>query len=277
MRHALRAATTTIFVIGNTVFAQPSFPAAPATKPAADTLRIISDFKAPPFAYTEGGRRVGIDVDLAEALAKEMGKKVEWVPMSFDIGAYASALDRGDADAAIFSISITPERKKIVSFTKPYARTGLAVAVRSDVEWKHAWFTGGLNGWRIGVIRGTTAEKWARKNLKGRVESYSSLDRLVQVLKGSRLPSESGSGGVCILHDQVPLRWWTLSKDSYRYAIVETGIEVQEYGIAVRKGNTPLLDALNAAAARLKKSGEEEKLRGKWRETVFGLDFFTMD
>ena len=288
MKHALRTVTAALFTLVYSVFAQPATPGAPASavpaaKPAAaaatapaDTLRIISDFNSAPFAYRDGIKKTGVDVDLAEALAKEMGKKVEWVPMSFDISAYASALDRGNADAAIASISITDERAKILSFTKPYARMGLALAVRSDIDWRHSWFTTGLKDWRIGVLRGTTAEKWAKKNLDGRVEYYSSLDRMIQVLKNSPMPTESGKGGTCILYDEVPLRW-TLSKYSYRYEIVETGIEIQRYGIAVRKGNTVLLDAINSAISRLKQSKEAGAIREKWRSRAQGLDFFKED
>ena len=288
MRHALHAATAALVTLGCSVFAQPATPgapapAAPATKPAAataavpaDTLRIISDFNSPPFAYKEGIKRTGVDVDLAEALAKEMGKKVEWVQMNFDVNAYASALNRGTADAAIAAISITDDRAKIFSFTKPYARMGLALAVRNDIDWRHNWFTTGLEDWRVEVMRGTTAEKWARKNLAGKVEYYSSLDRMTQVLKNSPPPTRSGRGGTCILYDEVPLRW-TLSRYSYRYEIVETGMEIQKYGIAVRKGNAAILDAINAAISRLKESGEVRAMREKWRSRAQGLDFFKED
>lgn len=278
MRHSFRTAAA-LLALAYPAFAQQApAPAAPATKapasaPAADTLRVISDFSSPPFSYKEGMKKVGVDVDLAEALAKEMGKKVEWVTMGFDIASYAAALDRGSADAAISSISITDERGRSVSFTRPYARMGLALAVRSDIDWRHHWFTNGMKDWRILVMRGTTAERWARENLEGKVEYHSSLDRMVQVLKGSKMPTESGKGGTCILFDEVPLRW-TLSSYSYRYEIAEKGIDMQKYGIAVRKGNTALLDSLNAALARLKESGEGRAIKEKWRARAEGLDFF---
>lgn len=273
MRYTMHTAAAICTVVSQ-AFAQ-QLPAAkpPAAAAPADTLRIISDFKTPPFSYQEVGEKVGVDIDLGEALAKEMGKRVEWVTLGFDIPAYAAALDRGKADAAISAISITEERLKSVSFTKPYARMDLALAVRSDIDWRHHWFTTGMKDWRILVMRGTTAEKWARDNLEGRIEYHSSLDRMVQVLKGSKMPTESGKGGTCILFDEVPLRW-ALSQYSYRYEIVETGMESQKYGVAVRKGNAALLESLNAALARLKAGGKAAAIREKWRTRAQGLDFF---
>lgn len=286
MSHTVRAATAALLTLACPVFAQPSTPgaAAPAvSKPPvqtaaapADTLRIISDFNSPPFSYRDGMKRVGVDIDLAEAVAKEMGRRVEWIPMNFDVKAYASALNRGSADAAIASITITPERETLFSFTKPYARMGLAMAIRSDIDWRHSWFTSGLEDWRIAVMRGTTAEKWAKKNLEGKLAYYSSLDRMISVLKSSPKPTRSGRGGTCILHDEVPLRW-ALSNYSYRYEIVETGMETQKYGIAVRQGNTALLESLNTALDRLRESREIRALKEKWRTRAQGLAFFSED
>lgn len=252
--------------------AQPPAPAS-ASKPTVETLRIISDFDSPPFAYRDGMTRVGAEVDLAEAIAKEMGRKLEWIPMKFNFTAYTSALNSGGADAAISCISITPERTDQVSFTKPYARMGLAVAVRSKIDWQHNWFTDGLKDWRIVVMRGSTSERWARSNLAGRVDAHSSLDRMIELLKGSPLPTRSGRGGTCVIYDEVPLRW-SLSKYSYRYEIVERGIETQRYGIAVRKENRALLDELNAALARLRKGKDLAAIREKWRDKAEGLEFF---
>jgi len=231
--------------------------------PAQKTLRIISDFESPPFSYKEGMKRLGFEVDLAETLAKEMGAKVEWVEMNFNINTYASAMDRGTADAAISSISITPERKQRLAFTHPYFRTSLAVAVNKDVDWEHQWFTSGLKGWKVGVMRNTTGEKWARDNLAADIETYSSVDRLVQRLKNSRGALKSGRAGFCILHDQAILRW-ALSDYSYRYQIAEKDIARESYGIAVSKGKPKLLAELNEALKKLNTSGAYRKLYKKW-------------
>lgn len=227
------------------------------------TLRIISDFKSPPFSYREGMKRVGFEVDLAEALGKELGAKIERVEMDFNISAYASALDMGKADAAMSSISITNDRKERLAFTRPYYRAGFAIAVKKDVDWVHQWFTSGLKGWKIGVMRGTTGEQWARDNLDGKVETYSSVERLSQALKNSRGALKSGKAGFCVLHDETILKW-ILSDYSYHYEIVERKIVREYYGIALSKKNTQLLAELNAALGKLRENGTYKNIYQKW-------------
>lgn len=275
MHRALRTAFAVLLALGVSArhsAARAENPPEVTTAGSAKTLRFISDFKSPPFYYREGMRRVGIEVDIAEALGRQMGREIEWVPMNFSASAYASALEMGKADAAIACISITDARRKSLSFTKPYARMGLALAVKSTVDWRRHWFTNGLKHWKICVVRGTTAERWARENLLGKVQTYSSLDRMVQVLKNSPLPEEK-RGGTCILYDEVPLRW-ALSNYSYHYQVVESRISRERYGIAVKKGNIALLESLNEAIGRLDKSGEGRRLREKWIDKAQGLDFF---
>jgi ABC-type amino acid transport substrate-binding protein len=251
---------------GGTPASFPAGKAGAALRPpgsAQRTLRFISDFNSPPFSYKEGMKRLGPDIDLAEALGKELGAKIEWVEMGFNINNYVSALERGTADAAIASISITPKRQERLAFTRPYFHTSLAIAVNSDVDWEHQWFTTGLKGWTVGVMRNTTGEKWARANLSANVETYSTIDRLVQRLKNSRGALKSGLAGFCILHDQAILRW-ALSNYSYHYQIAETGISPESYGIAVRKGNTKLLAELNSALDNLDANGTYQKIYQKW-------------
>jgi len=237
------------------------------------TLRVISAFDSPPFAYKKGITRSGFEVDLIEALARELGAKVGWVEMNFNINMYASALDRGSADAAISSISITPDRKEKIAFSHPYYRASFAVAVKKDVDWQHNWFTSGLKGWKVGVMRNTTAESWARKNLDANVETYASIDRLAQALKNSKGALKSGRAGFCIMHDEAILKW-VLSDYSYHFEIVERKIAQEDYGIAVSKGNTKLLTELNAALEKLRANGTYKKLRTKWYRQAEDLPLF---
>ncbi|MCX6353502.1 MAG: ABC transporter substrate-binding protein [Candidatus Aureabacteria bacterium] len=247
-----------------------SSPAAPAAK---NSLRFISDFDSPPFSFKEGIERKGSEIDLAEAIGKELGKKIEWIEMGFNINTYESALNRGTADAAISSISITDERKKEISFTEPYWKTSLAIAVKKDVDWQHNWFTTGLKGWTLGVMRNTTGEKWAREHLDGEVKTFPSVDRLASALKNSPMPLKSGKAGFCIIHDQVILKW-VLSDYSYHYEIVETDISHEYYGIAVRKGNTKLLEELNNAIEKLRAKGIGKKIHQKWFKEAMDLPMF---
>lgn len=244
-----------------------------AQNPTGRTLRFITDFDSPPFSFRKGPERMGFEIDLAEAIGKELGTKVEWTQMNFGVNAYASALDRQQADAAISSISITDDRKARLAFTRPYYRAGFAIAVQKDVDWEHQWFTSGLEGWKIGVMRGTTCEKWARDNLDGKVETYATVDRLAQALKNSKGALKSGKAGFCILHDETILKW-ILSDYSYHYQIPERKIAREYYGIAVGKNNPKLLAELNGALENLRKNGAYKAIYKKWYSETEDLPMF---
>ncbi|MEJ2744569.1 MAG: ABC transporter substrate-binding protein [bacterium] len=237
------------------------------------TLRFITDSDSPPFSFKKGLERMGFEIDLTEAIGNEIGAKIKWIEMNFGVNAYASALDRKQADAAISSISITADRKDRLAFTRPYYRAGFAIAVQKDVDWEHQWFTSGLEGWKIGVMRGTTGERWARDNLAGKIETYANVDRLVQALKNSKGALKSGRAGFCILHDETILKW-LLSDYSYRYQIPEKKIAREYYGIAVSKNNPKLLTEINAALENLRKNGTYKKIYKNWYKEAEDMPMF---
>jgi ABC-type amino acid transport substrate-binding protein len=249
-------------------------------EPGQETLRIITDFNHPPFTFIEKGKRTGFEVDLGDAIGKEMGVKVEWIQKNFNISTYASALEAGSADMAMASITITDKRKRQLAFTEPYFRTSLSVAVQRDVDWRPNAFRTGLKNWLVGVVRGTTAESWARANLAAKIKTYYSPDRLIQALKNSKadkvarglgLPKKAT--GFCIIMDQ-PVMTWALSKRAYRFQIVERDVDHQYYAIAVSKNNTKLLEELNATLERLDKNDVYDKIYEKWYTKAQDLPLF---
>lgn len=233
-------------------------PVSAKPNPEGNKLRLITDFNTPPFSFKEGMEPVGFEIDLADAIAKELGERVEWIQKGFNINTYASALDAGSADAAIASITINDERKKKLDFTRPYFRTSLSVAARKDVDWKHNDFTTGLKDWVVGVVKNTTSEDWARKELAAEIKTYATPERLASALKDTKFEKH-----FCIIFDH-PLLIGVLDRQGYRFEIVEKAFEQQSYGIAVKKGNTELISKLNAALDELDKNGVYDKLYYKW-------------
>lgn len=228
-------------------------------------IRFISSFNTPPFSFKEGMKKTGFEVDLAEALAEELGKEVKWIEKNFSIPAYASELDMGGADAAIASIAVTEEREKQLDFTKPYFVTSLAVAVKDDVDWEHNDFENGLKDWRVGVMRDTTGEEWARKNITGEIKTYSSTERLMQELNDAR-----SNARFCVISDE-PLLVGAADNTGYKFKIVEKAFARQRYAIAVKKGNTELRDALSKALDKIHENGEYDKIFHKWYEEASEL------
>ncbi len=232
--------------------------------PAKTTvLRLINDFGAPPFAYLDGGVRKGFEVELGEALAREMGVGLEWVRMPFNIDTYRSALVSGRADAVLSSFTITLGRERYFEFTRPYFITHQAAAIRKGFRDKFNRLDNKLTGAVVGVEGGTTGATWVRKNLSPRrIKTYTSPDRLARALK-------NGDIQVAIL--DLAILDALLSRNQYKFEIPKKDLAVENYGIAVGKRNQKLLSSLNEALKKLDGQGIYGRIYGKWFATPRGL------
>ena len=104
--------------------------ASAASQAASDTIRVVTDPTFPPMEMTVDGKRTGFDIELTEALAQAMGKKIAWTDIDFK--GLIPAVISGRADAAMSAIYITDERKKAVDFTDSYYAGGLVVLTKQD-------------------------------------------------------------------------------------------------------------------------------------------------
>lgn len=220
-------------------------------------IRFVFDSKSPPFAFKEGDKLIGFDIELGEAIGKVLEKKVRWIDASYDIRNYANILESDGADAALAAITITKIRKYFVDFTQPYFSTSLAVAARGDAKWDQRAFARGLEGKIVGVMKGTTGEDWARLNLKAIIKIYDSPLSLVRALK------EGGNLAYAVMIDDAILNYLR-SQGMTDFKIVEEGLIQEDYGIAVSNGAFDLLAALNAALQRLELNGEYDLIYEKW-------------
>lgn len=238
--------------------------AAPAAEPAeVKPLRFLSSFDAPPFAYSEAGRKVGFEVDLGEAIGEVLGRPVRWVKRPFNIPALASELNAGRADAVIAALTVTGERERYFRFTIPYFRTSLAVATHRDVDWDSTAFRDGLRPIiRIGVLRRSTAEEWARDNLQATRLTFDTPERVARALRDREV--------AMILIDEPILRW-ELARRHYRFQVVEEGIDTQDYAIAVSPDNRELAEELNRALRQLNQDGIYGEIYRKWYDATAEL------
>ena len=237
-------------VLAVSAFAQESAPAV-----AGEELRLINDFASPPFASTEGTKRLGFEVDLAAALGKEMGKTIRWVPMSFNIVSFASALQAKTADAVMSSMSATPEREKTFIFTRPYFRSSLALATGKDADFSEADFRGGLEGMKVGVLKRTTGEDWAKANLRATRVTYDSPARLARALNNQDI-------GYILLDEDILIG--VLARQAYKFKIVKRNLSSEDYAIAVRLGNQALADGISAALEKLDAAGSYDDIYNTW-------------
>jgi len=220
-------------------------------------IRFLFDSKSPPFSFKEGDELKGLDIELGEAIGRALGRKVIWINVPFDMRNYANILEADGADAALAAITITRIRKYYVDFTRPYFSTSLAVAVRPDVEWNQRSFARGLEGKIVGVMKGTTAEDWVRRNLKASIKTYDSPLSLVRALK------DGGNLAFAVLIDDAILNYLRL-QGTTDFKIVEKGLIQEDYGIAVSNGASDVLAVLNAALQQIELSGEYDRIYDSW-------------
>lgn len=221
------------------------------------TIRFIGDFDFPPFAFKEDSKLTGFEVELGKALGRVMGAQVEWVPADFDLKVYADTLEKNKADAILSSLTITPARKKDLDFTHPYFRTTLGIAALNKLkqsallQFRKRKFKGS----KVGVMKGTTGEAWARKNLKAELLLYDSADDMARNLWEKNLGA--------ILIDEELLNY-VVSRFPYDFAVISRDLNHEEYGIAVKKGNEKLLQELNAALEKVDAAGTYDEIYHRW-------------
>ncbi len=246
--------TCLILVLAMYAFAQTPVQK-PASKGAGRTLRFITDFESPPFSFVDKSKKIGFELDLGQAIGKELGARVQWIEKGFNLGTYESLLKSGVADAVISSTSITPDRGRRFDFTVPYYRSNLAVAAIKDMDWDHSEFVNGLRDKQVGVLRRSTSYEWARKNLAAKRINFYSPQRMAQALRDERV--------FCILIDEDILKW-VLHNNAYRFQEVEKDLDHEYYGIMVKKGNTALLSELNGTLKRLDEKDIYDDIYEKW-------------
>jgi len=130
---------------------------------SAKKLRVAIDLGSPPFGTTDSAMKpTGSDVETARLLAKDMGVELEIVPTT---GANRIPfLQTGKADIVISSLSITPEREKVIDFSTAYGHIQAVVAGPKSVMVKSF---DDLNGKQLAAARGTTNDKLATEGAKG--------------------------------------------------------------------------------------------------------------
>lgn len=216
-------------------------------------LRVGAETTFPPFEFTEGDKYVGFDIDLAEAIAKKMGYKMEFKSMGFD--ALIPALQSNDIDMIASGINATPERAKAVDFSEPYfTEGGFAIVVRKDNTTINDWKD--LEGKRIITQIGTVGSEMARKIDGAQVKDVDSNSQAFNEL-------QANTADAMILDNAVAMYYLKQGADK-DLKITGTPTEAQGIVWAFRKGDTELRDKANKALQDLKADGTYKKIYDKW-------------
>ena len=207
----------------------------------------------PPFENLENGEYVGLDIEIAKAVGKELGLEVEFKNLQFDAIIPVIAAG-GQADMGISGFSVDPERAKEIDFTDSYYIDDQAIAVMKGgaVTKDNAATELNKEGVIIAVQSGTTGEDYVKENFpKATVQPYgNSTDAFAALQSGQ-------ANAVCTNLAVVE----KMLKDAYQDAeIVKSIATGEEYAIVVNKDNAALKTAVNDALAKLKADGTIDKL-----------------
>lgn len=230
------------------------------TAQAAD-LKVAIDPTYEPFTYkTADGKPTGFDVDIANAVCAELKRKCVFVEQVWD--SMIPGLQARKYDVIVSSLSITEERKRVIDFSDRYYKTPSAIVVKKGTEYTDP---ASLKGKRIGVLKGSTQEKWALGELKPagvNVIPYEAQDQVYLDINAGRL-----DGTVA---DKVEVHGGFLRKDEGKdYGYVgadqyETKYYGDGIGIGMRKGQKDLKAQIDKAIKTIRSNGTYETLAKKY-------------
>ncbi|MBN3939403.1 MAG: ABC transporter permease subunit [Nostoc sp.] len=219
---------------------------------AGKTLRVATEPAFPPFEFQgKGGELQGFSIDLMNAIASSANFKVDFQSLPFD--GIIPALQAKTVDAAISSITITEERAKTISFSRPYFKAGLAIAIRADNQ----DITGfdSLKNKKIAVQLGTTGAAKAKSIPGVQIRSFDSAPIALQELL---------NGNVDAVINDAPVTVYAINTGNLQgIKVVHKLLTEEFYGIATAK-NSPNLTLINDGLDRVLKNGTYAQIYQKW-------------
>ena len=212
----------------------------------------------PPFGFvSEDGEHVGFDIDLANEVAKRMGVELVLQPISWD--AKELELSTGNIDCIWSGLTITPERKEQMTFTMPYVANEQIMVVMADSGIASAADV-------AGKVLGTQAASAsvdaldANPAVKDSLAEITLSDDFVAALMDLRL----GGIDVLLIDSTVGNYYIAQQADPKSFLVLPEVLQAEEYGIAVRKGEQTLADAINAQLIAIQEDGTLDTIRAAW-------------
>jgi polar amino acid transport system substrate-binding protein len=227
------------------------------------TLTVCSDVPYPPFEdFDESAPSgfSGFDIDIVQAVADGLGLELQVKDSSFDGLQSGLSLNAGECDLAASAMTITEERAENIAFSDGYydSLQSLLVPTDSDIA-----SIEDLAGKRVGVQQGTTGEAYTQENAPEDAEiiAFPSNAEMFQSIQ---------AGQVDALLQDLPVNVDNAKKGDF--TVVEEYDTDETYGLAMKKGNDTLVEAVNEQLAELRESGEYDELYEKYFSVEGGDD-----
>ena len=214
-------------------------------------LTMSTNAAFPPYEMTtDDGGFEGIDVEIAEAIAAELGLELQIDDMDFDAALLAA--QEGKSDMVMAGVTVSEERMKVMNFSNPYSTGVQVIIVPEDSE---IATVDDLAGHMIGTQRGTTGNIYCEDDFGAEnVTTYDNGLTAVQALNNGQVD--------CVVIDSAPAEEFVKANPGLK--ILDTEYVTEDYAIGISKENTALLDAVNAALAKLQADGTVQAIVDKY-------------
>ena len=238
-------------------------PARLAPSPTSAMIRVGTSPDAPPTSFIRNGRITGIEPDFAQALADQLRRPVQLVPMRWD--ELIPSLLRGNIDIIMSGMTVTRARQVRVAFGDPYLQSGLVAVVRRDSASKYST----LDAIReapanVGIRTNSTAAQWVRDNLRyATVVPYPNLEDAARELAQGRLD---------MFVTDIPIAAWMVSQHEGDLQLVRIRLTHEDIAWAFRPNDTQLLAAANGALARWRQDGTLRTILRRWLPYLSDLE-----
>jgi polar amino acid transport system substrate-binding protein len=239
---ALILAAGTLFVAG-------------CKKQGPEKIVIATDATWPPMEMVNESKEiVGFDIDLMNAAAKEGKFAVEFRNTAWD-GIFAG-LEAGEYDAVMSSVTITDERKQTMDFSVPYINAGQILVVRQELEGVDKLEQ--LRGKNVGAQIGTTGAFEVEKAAGVTLKTYDEIGLAFEDLANGRIEA--------VVCDTPVAAQFALQNENYKCKLKIVGKPFTEeyYGVAVKKGNTKVLEAINKGLEKVLNTDTYAQIEAKW-------------
>ena len=224
---------------------------------ASGKLTMATEATFPPYEYYDGDAIVGIDVEVAQAIAAKLGMELEVTDIAFD--SIIPGIQTGKYDMGMAGMTVTDERKEQVNFSDSYA-TGVQVVIVKDdspITSVDDLFADGAST-VVGTQAGTTGFIYATSDIEdaglGTVKSFGKTTDAVEALKNGQVD--------CVILDNEPAKALVAANEGLH--ILDTEYAVEDYAIAIAKENTDLLEKVNKALAELTADGTLQSIVDKY-------------
>ena len=222
-----------------------------------ELLTMATNAEFPPYEFHQEGKIVGIDAEIAEAIANKIGMELSIEDIEFD--SVIPSIETGKYKMAMAGLTVTDERKEQVSFTTSYA-TGVQVIIVPDgspLTSADDLFAEDASH-RIGVQLSTTGDLYSTWDLEDKglatVERYPKGADAIMALNAGKID--------CVIIDNEPAKVFV--RENQGLKILDTEFAVEDYAIAVNKNDTELLTKIDAALKTLIADGTVKGIIDKY-------------